>query len=67
MTNTGNFTKATDILYKKALKALFSIYASIDIRADLNNVPLFIKLFDSLVKPVLLYGVEIWGSHINNR
>ena len=24
------------------------------------------KLFDFLVKPVLLYGSEIWGSHINS-
>ena len=66
MTNTCNFTKATDILYKKALRALFSIYSSIDIHADLKNVPLFLKLFDSLVKPVLLYGSEIWGSHIGS-
>ena len=64
MTNTGNFTKAADILYKKALKALFSVYGSINIRADLKNVPPFLKLFDSLIKPVLLYGSEIWGSHI---
>ena len=63
MSNTGSFAKAADVLYKKALKALFSVYSSIDIRANLQNVPLFLKLFDSLVKPVLLYGCEIWGSN----
>ena len=63
ISNTGSFTKATDILYKKALRALFSVYATIDIRSDETNAPLFLKLFDSLVKPVLLYGSEIWGSH----
>ena len=62
ITNTGNFTKASDVLYKKALKALFSIYSSLDVRSDERNASLFIKLFDSLVKPVLLYGCEIWGS-----
>ena len=64
MTNTCSFAKATDIMYKKALKALFSVYSSLDVRADLKNIPLFLKLFDSLVKPVLLYGSEVWGSAI---
>ena len=64
MTNTCSFAKATDILYKKALKALFSVYSSLDVRADLKIIPLFLKLFDSLVKPVLLYGSEVWGSAI---
>lgn len=67
ISNTGSFTKATDTLYKKALRALFSVYASVDIRSDEKNVPLFLKLFDSLVKPVLLYGSEIWGSHTSTE
>lgn len=67
ISNTGSFTKATDTLYKKALRALYSVYSSIDIRSDEKNVPLFLKLFDSLVKPVLLYGSEIWGSHTSTE
>jgi hypothetical protein len=66
MSNTGSFVKAVDVMYKKALKALFSVYSSLDIRADLKNIPIFLKLFDSLVKPVLLYGSEIWGASINS-
>ena len=64
MSNTGSFVKAVDVMYKKALKALFSVYSSLDVRADLKSIPIFLKLFDSLVKPVLLYGSEIWGSSI---
>ena len=62
VSNTGSFVKAADNLYKKALKSLFSIYSSLDVRSDVKNTRLFLKLFDSLVKPVLLYGCDIWGS-----
>ena len=34
MSNTGSSVKAVDVMYKKALKALFSVYASLDVRAD---------------------------------
>ena len=66
MSNTGSFLSATDVLYKKALKSLFSLYSSLDVRSDTKNTRLFLKLFDSLVKPVLLYGCEIWGSFASN-
>ena len=29
--------------------------------SDEPNAPLFLRLFDSLLKPILLYGSEIWG------
>ena len=61
ISNTGSFKKATDSLYKKALRALYSIYSSLDVRSDASNIRLYLKLFDSLVQPVLLYGSEIWG------
>ena len=66
ISNTGSFVKATDILYKKALKSLFSIYSSLNVRSDEKNIRLFLKLFDSLIKPVLLYGSDIWGSAATN-
>ena len=61
ISNTLHFAKATDALYKKGLKALFGIYSCIDVHADQNNIPLFLKLFDSLIKPIILYGSEVWG------
>lgn len=62
MSCSGSFQLAADSLRKKALRALHSIYSSIDIYSDAPNATLFLKLFDSLVKPVLLYGSEIWGD-----
>ena len=62
ISNTGSFYKAADALHKKALRALYSIYTSLNVYADVSNIPLFLKLFDSLVKPVLLYGCEVWGD-----
>ena len=50
-----------DSLYKKSLRALYSIYSTINVYSDGKSLTLFLKLFDSLVKPVLLYGCEIWG------
>ena len=70
ISNTGSFLGATNSLYKKGLRALYSIYSTLDVRSDVANVRLFLNLFDSLVQPVLLYGCEIWGSHClntNNR
>ena len=62
ISNTGSFTKAIDSMYKKSLRALFSIYAAINVYSDGNTISLFLTLFDSLVKPVLLYGSEVWGN-----
>ena len=66
ITNTGSFLNATNSLYKKALRALYSIYSSLDVRSNVANSRLFLKLFDSLVQPILLYGCDIWGSHCLN-
>ena len=65
MSNTGSFYKATDALYNKSLRALFSLYSALSIHSDQTNSKLYLKLFDSLIKPILLYGCEIWGTHIS--
>lgn len=62
ISNTGNFGKSHEYLYKKAIRAQYSIYSSINVYSDQTNVPLFLRLFDSLLKPILLYGSEIWGT-----
>lgn len=67
MSNTGSFHKATDALYIKSLRALFSLYSAINIRSDTTNAKLYLKLFDSLIKPILLYGCEVWGHHISHQ
>ena len=63
ISNTGNFAKAMDSLYKKSLRALYSLYSTLNVYSDGNNIQLFLTLFDSLVKPILLYGCEIWGPN----
>ena len=65
MSNTGSFYKATDALYNKSLRALFSLYSALSIHTDQTNSKLYLKLFDALIKPILLYGCEVWGTHIS--
>ena len=57
----GNFNIAKQELKKNALKALFKLKADLGtyFRSD---IILTMKLFDALVKPILLYGCEIWGA-----
>lgn len=58
ITLSGSFTQAMDDRRKKALGALFSLKRCIDMRF-LSPRALF-KLYDSLVKPVLTYGCQVW-------
>ena len=47
-------------LYKRALKAYYKMKTCLG-ELFRKNVALTLKLFDSLVKPILLYGVDVWG------
>lgn len=58
----GNMTKAVNRLSLKATKAYLGI------REDFNlyngtSVKVMIKLFDTMVKPIALYGNEIWSIY----
>ena len=66
MSNTGSFHRATDALYNKSLRALFSLYSAISVHSDEPNTKLYLKLCDSLIKPILLYGSEVWCPQINS-
>ena len=57
----GSFKIAQNQLRKKALRALFGLKRNI-LKNTLSIVALF-KLFDSLVKPVLLYGCQVIFPH----
>ena len=52
----GNLKHAADDLYNKALNAFFSVK---------SKKKTCLKLFDSLLKPILTYGSEIWLSDYN--
>jgi hypothetical protein len=59
ISNNGNFTMAQKSLNSKALRALFKLKRLI---YGTNLKPsVCLKLFDQLIKPICLYGSEIWG------
>ena len=56
----GNFKIAITMLYNKALRAYNCLMQKL---SNAENIPIktLLKLFYSVVVPVLLYGCEIWG------
>ena len=61
---SGTFSKAVDVLRKKALKVIFMIKRNF--QGDYAYPKLLLKLFDSCVRPILLYGSELWGTYVLN-
>ena len=61
MTASGSFTQSITKLCEKAQKVIFKIQRSFGY--DLP-VKVGLKLFDCLIKPILLYGCQIWGSFL---
>jgi len=57
----GKFNSAQKNLYDKASRAMFGLIA----KCRRLRLPLDIqlKLFDSVVKPIMLYGCEVWGPY----
>jgi hypothetical protein len=53
----SNKASKTD-LYKRALKAYFKLVKSL---TPLPKASVLLHLFDHLIKPILLYGCEIWA------
>ena len=56
---TGSFMSAKKILVRKANKAMYEVLK----KGRLHNLSVKSQydLFDKIVKPILLYGCEIWG------
>ena len=55
----GNFKHAAEHIYQKRLKAIFSLKSRILDFEGINN-QMKLKLFDTLIRPILTYGSEIW-------
>ena len=55
MTSSGRYTYARDILSKKGLATVKRLFSN----SDTTTITIKNKLFDALVKPILLYGCEI--------
>lgn len=57
--NTGKFNEAKKNLYDKGLKASFKLYKSI--KSASPSLKTLLHIFDHTIKPIVLYGSEIWG------
>jgi ribosomal protein L22 len=53
------FKSATKDLHTKASKALFSMLSALNSN-DYLDIKVHFKLFDSLIKPIAIYGSEVW-------
>jgi len=60
---SGKFTEAKTQLHNKALKATFKLYK--DLKTTEPSVSTLLHSFDHMIKPIVLYGCEIWGTLIN--
>ena len=63
ITSSGRYTYARDILSKKAYK-VFATAKRLFSSSERSTITIKNKLFDTLVKPILLYGCEIWGPEL---
>ena len=66
LTPSGAYSANQDKLYNKGLRALFNLLKDFQPQKG-TPVRLFLKLFDSLVKPILLYNCEIWGAYTSRN
>ena len=62
-TPSGSFNSCFKYLSDKASRALFTIRSSM---RELPGLPVrtYIKIFDTMVMPILLYGSEVWGPYL---
>lgn len=57
---SGTFSYAKEDLYQRALKGLFKLKKSF--AEATPNIKSCLHIFDHTIKPILLYGSEIWGA-----
>ena len=60
----ASFTPAVEALKTKATRALYGLRSKIDFRQ--LPVSLSLKLFDCLIRPILLYASEVWVPFMNH-
>ena len=62
LNHNGNFTLALKQLSEKALHALYGIRRQLNF--SLLNPKYAIKIFDSIISPILLYNSEVWRTYV---
>jgi hypothetical protein len=63
-TRTGNISLTKKNLADKALKAMYEVL-KMGIMYKLS-IQCLLDLFDKMIKPILLYGCEVWGFSNND-
>ena len=63
-TRTGNFSLTKTNLADKALKAMYEVLKMG--RMYKLSIKCLLDLFDKMIKPILLYGCEVWGFSNND-
>ena len=63
--NNGNYVKTAENLCSRGWKAIFKINSSL--RNISVKTSTRLHLFDTLVKPIICYGSEVWGSMVNGQ
>jgi hypothetical protein len=61
-----NFSESSKVFFNKAQLAENQI-SNIAYRGNIRTLNSRLKLFDSLVKSVLLYSCPVWGSHVTEQ
>ena len=64
-TPSGSFSLAQKKLYYKATRSVYGFLSEVNIYNG-ASVSAVLKLFDSLVSPMLLYNCEIWGCFLKS-
>ena len=62
--NNGSITVALKNLSERALKALYKIKNSMG-SGFYRDMYVSFRIFDSIIKPILLYASDFWGLHKN--
>ena len=61
LTHTGNLSGAVKCLTDQALRAYYTSLKVLDrVKLDVKTQ---LRLFDTMVTPILLYGAEVWGVY----
>ena len=63
--SNGKLLQTTSNLCARGWKAIFKL--NLSLRGCDTKTHLRVKLFDTLVKPILCYGAEVWGGSINSN
>jgi len=60
-TSSGNFAKSIETLHNKSLKALYKLNK---MTTGNLNIKTILHIFDNTIKPILLYGAEVWAPYL---